>query len=115
MPVTESQLIHQGIQALIGRDAVSYTHLDVYKRQGKRTGLAAVRFAVEMEKEGLISWQEAVQRVPAEQLDQVLAPVFDRSAVKAATAIAKGLPAGPGAATGRIYFNACLLYTSRCV
>ncbi|HUD83521.1 MAG TPA: pyruvate, phosphate dikinase, partial [Candidatus Saccharimonadales bacterium] len=75
-------------------------------RNGKRTGLAAVRFAVEMEKEGLISWQEAVQRVPAEQLDQVLAPVFDRAAVKAATSIAKGLPAGPGAATGRIYFNA---------
>ena len=75
-------------------------------RNGKRTGLAAVRFAVEMEKEGLISWQEAVQRVPAEQLDQVLAPVFDRAAVKAAKCIAKGLPAGPGAATGRIYFNA---------
>jgi pyruvate,orthophosphate dikinase len=75
-------------------------------RNGKRTGLAAVRFAVEMEKEGLISWQEAVQRVPAEQLDQVLAPVFDRAAVKSAKCIAKGLPAGPGAATGRIYFNA---------
>jgi pyruvate,orthophosphate dikinase len=65
-----------------------------------------VRFAVEMEKEKLITWQEAVQRVPAEQLDQVLAPVFDRAAVKAAKPIAKGLPAGPGAATGRIYFNA---------
>jgi pyruvate,orthophosphate dikinase len=75
-------------------------------RNGKRTGLAAVRFAVEMEKEKLISWQEAVQRVPAEQLDQVLAPVFDRAAVKSANCIAKGLPAGPGAATGRIYFNA---------
>jgi pyruvate,orthophosphate dikinase len=75
-------------------------------RNGKRTGLAAVRFAVEMEKEGLISWEEAVQRVPAEQLDQVLAPVFDRAAVKSAKCIAKGLPAGPGAATGRIYFNA---------
>ena len=75
-------------------------------RNGKRTGLAAVRFAVEMEKEGLISWEEAVQRVPAEQLDQVLAPVFDRAAVKAAKCIARGLPAGPGAATGRIYFNA---------
>jgi pyruvate,orthophosphate dikinase len=68
--------------------------------------LAAVRFAVEMEKEGLITWEEAVQRVPAEQLDQVLAPVFDRAAVKAAKCIARGLPAGPGAATGRIYFNA---------
>ena len=75
-------------------------------RNGKRTGLAAVRFAVEMEKEKLISWEEAVQRVPAEQLDQVLAPVFDRAAVKAAKSIAKGLPAGPGAATGKIYFNA---------
>ena len=75
-------------------------------RNGKRTGLAAVCFAVEMEKEKLISWQEAVQRVPAEQLDQVLAPVFDRAAVKSAKCIAKGLPAGPGAATGRIYFNA---------
>jgi pyruvate,orthophosphate dikinase len=75
-------------------------------RNGKRTGLAAVRFAVEMEKEGLISWEEAVRRVPAEQLDQVLAPVFDRAAVKSAKCIAKGLPAGPGAATGRIYFNA---------
>jgi pyruvate,orthophosphate dikinase len=75
-------------------------------RNGKRTGLAAVRFAVEMEKEGLITWEEAVQRVPAEQLDQVLAPVFDRAAIKAAKCIAKGLPAGPGAATGRVYFNA---------
>ncbi len=75
-------------------------------RNGKRTGLAAVRFAVEMEKEKLISWEEAISRVPAEQLDQVLAPVFDRAAIKAAKSIAKGLPAGPGAATGKIYFNA---------
>jgi pyruvate,orthophosphate dikinase len=75
-------------------------------RNGKRTGLAAVRFAVEMEKEKLITWEEAVLRVPAEQLDQVLAPVFDRAAIKAAKVIARGLPAGPGAASGRIYFNA---------
>jgi pyruvate,orthophosphate dikinase len=75
-------------------------------RNGKRTGLAAVRFAVEMEREKLISWEEAVQRVPAEQLDQVLAPVFDRGAIKAAKVIARGLPAGPGAASGRVYFNA---------
>ena len=75
-------------------------------RNGKRTGLAAVRFAVEMEREKLITWEEAVQRVPAEQLDQVLAPVFDRAAIKAAKVIARGLPAGPGAASGRIYFNA---------
>ena len=75
-------------------------------RNGKRTGLAAVRIACEMVKEKLIDWQTAIMRVPAEQLDQVLAPVFDRAAIKAAKVIAKGLPAGPGAASGRIYFNA---------
>ncbi len=75
-------------------------------RNGKRTGLAAVRFAIEMEKEKLIDWKTAIRRVPADQLDQVLAPVFDRKAVKAARCIAKGLPAGPGAASGKIYLNA---------
>jgi pyruvate, orthophosphate dikinase len=75
-------------------------------RNGKRTGLAAVRFAVEMEKEKLIDWKTAIRRVPADQLDQVLAPVFDRQAVQAARVIAKGLPAGPGAATGKMYLNA---------
>src|SRR4051812_31769062 len=63
-------------------------------RNGKRTGLAAVRFAIEMEKEGLIDWKTAIRRVPAEQLDQVLAPIFDRKAVKESHVIAKGLPAG---------------------
>ncbi len=75
-------------------------------RNGKRTGVAAVRFAVEMEKEKLIDWKTAVKRVPADQLDQVLAPVFDRAALKTATAVGNGLPAGPGAASGIIYFNA---------
>jgi len=75
-------------------------------RNGKRTGLAAVRFAVEMVKERLITWEEAIKRVPAEQLDQVLAPVFDPKALKGHKLIARGLPAGPGAATGQIYFNA---------
>ncbi|MGA3141993.1 MAG: pyruvate, phosphate dikinase [Verrucomicrobiota bacterium] len=75
-------------------------------RNGKRTGLAAVRFAIEMEKEKLIDWKTAIKRVPADQLDQVLAPVFDRKAVKAAKCIARGLPAGPGAATGKFYLNA---------
>ena len=75
-------------------------------RNGKRTGFAAVRFAVEMEKEKLIDWKTAIKRVPADQLDQVLAPVFDREAVKSAEVIAKGLPAGPGAATGKMYLNA---------
>jgi pyruvate,orthophosphate dikinase len=75
-------------------------------RNGKRTGLAAVRFAIEMEKEKLIDWKTAVMRVPADQLDQLLAPVFDRQAVKSAAVIARGLPAGPGAASGKIYLNA---------
>ena len=75
-------------------------------RNGKRTGVAAVRIAAEMVKEKLIDWETAVTRVPADQLDQVLAPIFDRSAVANAKAIATGLPAGPGAATGKIYFNA---------
>src|SRR5438445_13567856 len=52
-------------------------------RNGKRTGLAAVRFAIEMEKEKLIDWKTAIKRVTADQLDQVLAPVFDSKADKA--------------------------------
>ena len=75
-------------------------------RNGKRTGLAAVRFAIEMEKERLIDWKTAIRRVPADQLDQLLAPIFDRQAVKAARCIARGLPAGPGAASGKMYLNA---------
>ena len=75
-------------------------------RNGKRTGVAAVRFACEMVKEGLIDWKTAIKRVPADQLDQVLAPIFDRKAIAAAKAIATGLPAGPGAASGKAYFNA---------
>jgi pyruvate,orthophosphate dikinase len=75
-------------------------------RNGKRTGVAAVRIAVEMVKEKLITWQEAVARVPADQLSQLLTPIFDRQAIKNAERIATGLPAGPGAATGRIFFQA---------
>src|SRR6266545_1682906 len=75
-------------------------------RNGKRTGFAAVRIACEMVKEKLIDWKTAVNRVPADQLDQVLAPIFDRGAIRSAKAIANGLPAGPGAASGKIYFNA---------
>nr|WP_256200204.1 pyruvate, phosphate dikinase [Verrucomicrobium spinosum] len=74
-------------------------------RNGKRTGVAAVRFAVEMEKEKLIDWKTAIKRVPADQLEQVLAPIFESKAVKAAKVIASGLNAGPGAASGKIYFN----------
>src|SRR2546429_8774019 len=75
-------------------------------RNGKRTGVAAVRIACEMVKEKLIDWRTAINRVPADQLDQVLAPVFDRAALKSAKAITTGLPAGPGAASGKVYFNA---------
>ncbi len=75
-------------------------------RNGKRTALAALKFSMDMVKEGLIDWKTAIARNPADQLDQLLAPVFDHKAEKAAKVIAKGLPAGPGAASGKIYFSA---------
>src|SRR5471030_2265139 len=75
-------------------------------RNGKRTAMAALKFSMDMVKEKLIDWETAILRNPADQLDQLLAPVFDLSEVKKAKAIASGLPAGPGAATGKIYFNA---------
>jgi pyruvate,orthophosphate dikinase len=75
-------------------------------RNGKRTAMAALKFAMDMNKEGLIDWKTAVLRNPADQLEQLLAPVFDAAEVKKATVIATGLPAGPGAATGKIYLNA---------
>jgi len=71
-------------------------------RVGKRTGISAVRIAVEMVKEGLISKQEAVQRVGPDQLSQYLYPIFDTKAEAGATPLGKGLPAGPGAAAGKI-------------
>jgi pyruvate,orthophosphate dikinase len=75
-------------------------------RNGKRTAAAALKFSIDMVKEKLISWETAVMRNPADQLEQLLAPIFDLNEVKKATVIATGLPAGPGAATGKIYFNA---------
>ncbi|HEY3169814.1 MAG TPA: pyruvate, phosphate dikinase, partial [Thermoanaerobaculia bacterium] len=79
-------------------------------RNGKRTGFAAVRSADDMVAEGLISESEAVTRVEPEQLVQLLAPVFPakekEEAVKGGRLVAKGLPAGPGAASGRIAFTA---------
>ncbi|MDO8542627.1 MAG: pyruvate, phosphate dikinase [Opitutaceae bacterium] len=75
-------------------------------RNGKRTAMAALKFSMDMFKEKLIDWQTAVMRNPADQLDQLLAPVFDASEVKKAPVIATGLPAGPGAASGRIFLNA---------
>ncbi|MGD0837828.1 MAG: pyruvate, phosphate dikinase [Polyangia bacterium] len=79
-------------------------------RNGKRTGFASVRIAVEMVDEKLIGKDEALRRVEPEALNQLLRPVFDSSAkasaVKEGRLLAKGLPAGPGAATGRIVFFA---------
>ena len=75
-------------------------------RNGKRTAAAALKFAADMVKEKLIDWQTAIMRNPADQLEQLLAPIFDLAEVKKAKVIATGLPAGPGAATGKIYFNA---------
>jgi pyruvate, orthophosphate dikinase len=75
-------------------------------RNGKRTAAAALKFAADMVKEKLITAETAVLRNPADQLDQLLAPIFDLSEIKKATAIATGLPAGPGAASGKIYLNA---------
>jgi pyruvate, orthophosphate dikinase len=79
-------------------------------RTGKRTGFAAVTIACEMVDEGLISNTEAVERVEANQIIQLLAPVFDtkekNKAISGGRVLGRGLPAGPGAATGRIAFNA---------
>ena len=73
-------------------------------RNGKRTAQAAVRMAVEMVEEGLLNKEEAIMRVGADQLDQLLHPMLDPKAKK--TVIATGLPASPGAAVGRAVFNA---------
>jgi pyruvate,orthophosphate dikinase len=75
-------------------------------RNGKRTAMAALKFSVDMFREKLIDWKTAVMRNPADQLEQLLAPVFDVTEAGKAKAIATGLPAGPGAASGRIYLNA---------
>src|SRR5689334_19136891 len=75
-------------------------------RNGKRTAAAALKFAADMVKEKLIDWETAILRNPADQLDQLLAPIFDLSEIKKARPIATGLPAGPGAASGKIYLNA---------
>src|SRR5258705_4814240 len=75
-------------------------------RNGKRTAMGALKFSVDMFKEKLIDWKTAVMRNPADQLDQLLAPVFDAVEAGKAKTIATGLPARPGAASGQIYLNA---------
>ncbi len=75
-------------------------------RNAKRTAKAAVKVAVDMVNEGVIDKNEAIMRVLPDQLDQLLHPTFDAIALAEAEVIASGLPASPGAATGRVYFNA---------
>ncbi|MEG2319164.1 MAG: pyruvate, phosphate dikinase, partial [Mucinivorans sp.] len=75
-------------------------------RSGKRTGAAMVRMAVEMLAEGLIDEKTAVLRVEPSKLDELLHPVFDKSALAAAAVLTKGLPASPGGASGQIVFFA---------
>ncbi len=75
-------------------------------RNGKRTGAAMVRIAMEMMDEGMITEKEAVMRVEPNKLDELLHPVFDKNAIKKAKVLTKGLPASPGAATGQLVFFA---------
>src|SRR5438067_3994031 len=74
-------------------------------RNGKRTGHAAVRIAVDMVGEKLITKKDAVRRIPADSLAHLLAPIFDRESAKAAKKIGSGLAAGPGAASGHVVFS----------
>jgi pyruvate, orthophosphate dikinase len=75
-------------------------------RAAKRTGFAAVRIAVDMVEERIISKKEALLRIEPDQLNQLLRPVFDQKGKEKAHLLGKGLPAGPGAATGRVVFDA---------
>lgn len=75
-------------------------------RNGKRTGAAMVKIAIDMFHQGVIDEKTAVLRIDPNRLDELLHPVFDKKAIKSAKLIAKGLAASPGAASGRIVFNA---------
>ncbi|MEY2440334.1 MAG: pyruvate, orthophosphate dikinase [Verrucomicrobiota bacterium] len=75
-------------------------------RNGKRTGHAAVRIAVDMVDEKLISKKDAIKRIPADSLAHLLAPIFDRESASGAKKIGSGLAAGPGAASGHVVFSA---------
>ena len=75
-------------------------------RNGKRTANAALKIAVDMVDEGLLTTDEALLRVEPKQLDQLLHPAFDQNALKAAKSLGKGLPASPGAGAGKVYFTA---------
>jgi pyruvate,orthophosphate dikinase len=75
-------------------------------RNGKRTGAAMVKIAMDLFRQGMIDEKTAILRVDPLKLDELLHPVFDKAALKSAKLIAKGLAASPGAATGRVVFNA---------
>jgi pyruvate,orthophosphate dikinase len=75
-------------------------------RNGKRTATAALKIAVDLVNEGMLTKEEALMKVEPKQLDTLLHPQFDPKALKNAVPIAKGLPASPGAATGKVYFTA---------
>ena len=75
-------------------------------RNGKRTAQAALQIACDLVDEGMITPQEAVSRIEAKSLDQLLHPAFDPDALKKGTVMGQALPASPGAAAGKIYFNA---------
>jgi pyruvate, orthophosphate dikinase len=75
-------------------------------RNGKRTGAAMVKIAIDMLESGKIDEKTALKRIDANKLDELLHPVFESAALKSATELAKGLPASPGAATGQVVFFA---------
>ena len=75
-------------------------------RNGKRTAASAINVAVDLVEEGLITKEEAIMRIEPKQLDQLLHPKFEDKALKEATILTKGLPASPGAGSGKIYFSA---------
>jgi pyruvate,orthophosphate dikinase len=75
-------------------------------RNGKRTATAAINIAVDLVKEGMLTKEEAILKVEPKQLDSLLHPMFSPEALKKADVLAKGLPASPGAACGKVYFDA---------
>ncbi|GAU77480.1 pyruvate, phosphate dikinase [Fusibacter sp. 3D3] len=82
-------------------------------RTGKRTAYAAIKVAVDMVDEGVLDKEEALMRIAPSQLDQLLHPTFEPSALESANLLAKGLPASPGAASGKVYFHSADVVRAR--
>lgn len=74
-------------------------------RNGKRTAQAAIKIATDLVKEGIITKEDAISMIEPNHLNQLLHPIFDKNALKSATILGKGLPASPGACSGKIYFT----------